>query len=153
MKNIKKIIKVLYCLYLILLLCFIFSNSMASKEESAEISSGILTNINDFFDSVGLPFEFEHDFVRKMAHVIEFMTLGISLFGFLALNETVKIKNCVYCAFFSCLVAMTDETIQFFYERGSMVIDVWLDLVSAALGILAAYSIYYIHSQKRKADK
>ena len=144
----RKIVKITYCIYLILLICFIFGNSMSSIDESAEQSTAILDAVNNLVESVGLPFKFEHIFIRKTAHIIEFVTLGASLFGFLVLNKKVKSENCVYCAFFCCLVAMTDETIQFFCERGSMVVDVWLDFVSAVVGISISYLIYYFICKK-----
>ena len=128
----------------------IFSNSMASKDESAGVSMGILAALNNFIKSIGIPFQFSHLFVRKMAHVIEFMTLGISLFGFLVINKKINVRNCTYLAFFACIVAMTDETIQYFYERGSMVTDVWLDFLSSAVGILIAYIFYRVFSSKKK---
>ena len=146
----KTLIKVLYIVYIILLICFIFSNSMASKEESAGVSEGVLAFVNGVLESVGLPFAFEHSFVRKAAHVIEFMTLGASLFGFLILNKTVSRKNCIYCAFLSSLVAMSDETIQYFFERGSMLLDVWLDSFSAYVGILIVFVIYHFISLRKK---
>ncbi len=147
----RTIIKILYCVYLVALVCFIFSNSMASKTESAGVSMGILSAINNLIKSIGIPFEFSHSFIRKLAHVIEFMTLGISLFGFLGINKKINIRNCIYSAFFACIVAMTDEMIQYFYERGSMVTDVWLDFLSAVAGILIAYIFYrFILSKKKK---
>ncbi len=152
-KKKRKIIKILYCVYLVFLICFIFSNSMVSKEESANTSTGVLAFVNNVMESIGIPFSFEHNFIRKAAHVIEFMALGVSLFGFIALDKKVNINNSVYCAFFSCLVAITDETIQYFYERGSMVVDVWLDFASAVLGMLIAQLIYYIVLLKKQKPR
>ncbi|MBR6681807.1 MAG: VanZ family protein [Clostridia bacterium] len=149
----KNVITILYLVYLVLLICFIFSNSLSDKEASAGKSLAVLEIVNNVAEAVGLPFRFSHVFVRKMGHFLEFFVLGASLFGFAALLKKVNLKNCVYCAFVACLVAMGDETIQYFCERGSMLLDVWLDFASAVVGILISYSIYHFVSIKRNTVK
>lgn len=149
----RKLIKILYVVYLALLICFIFSNSMANKEESAGKSLAVLEMINNIAETLGLPFAFSHLFIRKMGHFLEFLTLGISLLVFLILHKKVNFNNCIYCAFVACLVAMGDETIQYFFERGSMLLDVWLDFASAVVGILGAYLVYHFVRIKRNTIK
>ncbi len=145
-----KIIKIFYCVYLILLIGFIFNNSMASKEVSAEKSTAVLDSVNKILESAGVEYRLEHVVVRKLGHIIEYFALGASIFGYLVINKTVNFKNCIYCSFVACVIGMIDETIQYYVGRGSMVLDVWLDFVSAVLGISLAYLIYILISKKLK---
>ena len=147
----KTIIKeILYIVYLILLIAFIFGNSFASIEESAEDSGRILAFINNILNSLRIPIEFSEFFIRKTAHFIEFFTLGASVFGYVVLFKKVTIPNVIYSIFTSCLIAMLDETIQYFTNRGSMLLDVWLDFFAALISIVLLYVLYRIKSTLKK---
>ena len=123
----------------VLVIGFIFGNSLPSIEES-RAQSGILVEllrrILDPFEK--WPEAEFHRFVRKMAHLTEFGLLGACLGG---LTDGLKpdFWRSVYMFFvlFSVLaVAVTDEFIQSFTGRGSMVADVVLDFAGGTLGLL-----------------
>ena len=126
--NKKKIIRILFGVYLIVFVAFIFSNSLPSIEESAASSGRVLKILNNILDFFGLPIMTSDLFIRKAGHFIEFFILGTSVFVNLLLYKSPQKSTVVNCIFGSCLVAMTDETIQHFSKRGSMLLDVWLDL-------------------------
>ena len=147
----KYVKKLIYCIYLLLLLSFIFGNSIASREDSANQSGAIVESINQILQKVNSPFLIKDIVIRKLAHFTEFFILGASFFGYWVLDKKVSRINSFYSVFASCIVAMTDETIQYFSNRGSMMLDVWLDFFSATLAIFTFYLIYTVkHKTKNK---
>ena len=125
-------------LLLIATLCFIWSNSMVSREGSASLSRRITAWLN----GIGIPVT-EH-FVRKSAHFCEFGLLGCELMLLFWLRSGVRFQNLCNAAFAALLAAVTDETIQIFSGRGSQVQDVVLDFSGALTGILLVSLIMII---------
>ncbi len=144
--NKKALLKFIYILYLIAIIAFIFSNSLPSIKESAEASGRLLKFINGLLDVFRIPTMSSDVFIRKAAHFTEFFVLGGSLFGYTFFDKKSNFTSAVNCAFFSCLIAMADETIQYFTGRGSMLLDVWLDLLGAITAIII---FYYIGKRKQ----
>jgi len=140
--NKRKLIKILYIVFLILYICFIFSNSLKSKESSSNDSASIHMLLNNILAGLKIPIVLSEYFVRKLAHFTEFFILGLSFFGYIRINNKISINRCIQICFASCLVAMTDETIQYFSGRGSMLLDVWLDFSSSVLAIMLLYLLY-----------
>lgn len=145
----ESIIKIVYLLIIIAYIIFIFSNSVESREASTGKSTGLLSMINSFLDSLNLPIRMSEHFLRKTAHFVEFFLLGLMFSSYLGLYKKEQGSYYVYASFASCLVAMTDETIQYFSNRGSMLLDVWLDFSAASLAI-ALFFLWYKHLIKKK---
>ena len=144
----KTVIKIIYFIYLILLISFIFSNSLTPKSESASQSGRALGIVNSILEAFHIP-KLQSDFlIRKAGHFIEFFILGASLFGYSIIEKSITANNAVYTTFTACLVAMGDETIQYFSGRGSMLLDVWLDLFSSATAIWLIYCFYKLRHKK-----
>lgn len=130
----KGVLTALLTVLLLATLAFIFSNSMESIPESRERSDGILKWLTPLLECfVGTGNVTEH-LVRKLAHFVEFFALGTELTALCLLRQ----KPILWALFFGLLAALTDETIQIFYKRGSQVQDVWLDFfgVAVACGLL-----------------
>ena len=123
-------LRLLLRLALIATLCFIWSNSLAGKEESASLSQRITAWLN----GIGIPVT-DH-FVRKSAHFCEFGLLGCELMLLFWLRSGLRFQNACNAAFAALLSAVTDETIQIFVGRGSQVLDVVLDFSGALTGLL-----------------
>ena len=140
--NKRKLIKILYIILLVLYICFIFSNSLKSKESSSNDSASIHMLLNNILAGLNIPIVLSEYFVRKLAHFTEFFILGLSFFGYIRISNKININRCIQICFASCLVAMTDETIQYFSGRGSMLLDVWLDFSSSVLAITLMYLFY-----------
>lgn len=140
-KSKRGIIFFCYCLIILLTVCFIFNNSVASKEESAEQSGEISESLKPVLDPNDklTDSEFEH-LVRKTAHFSEFALLGFE-FALLAfhISEGFKLRDAIYSASASLLLADCDELLQNFTERGSLVTDVFIDFSGAICGITAGY--------------
>lgn len=143
----KRTVQIVLCSLLIaLVLGFIFHNSMESIPDSAEKSlavGGHLTPILEFF--VGKGNVTDH-LVRKLAHFCEFGALGVSI----GLLQRVIRAHWLYSVFGSLLAALSDETIQIFYERGSQVADVWLDFSGALTGLAGIFILGLIVRAVRK---
>ena len=144
------ILKILYILLVVLFIAFIFSNSLESRETSTSKSTGVLKAINEILENINSPITLKEVFIRKCAHFTEFFILGSLLFGLLCMYKCVNKSNLVYAGFFGCLVAMTDETIQYFSNRGSMLLDVWLDFIAASCALLIFGSIYFAYKKRKK---
>ena len=137
-ENQKARLRLLLRLVLIATLCFIWSNSMVGKEDSASLSRTVTAWLN----GIGIPVT-EH-FVRKAAHFCEFGLLGCELMLLFWLRSGVHFQNLCNAAFAALLSAVTDETIQIFSGRGSQVQDVVLDFSGALTGILLVSLIMII---------
>ena len=146
----KHVVKIIYFLYLLLILSFIFGNSLISREGSANQSGAIVDTINQMLQKINSPFLIKDIVVRKIAHFAEFFILGVSFFSYWLIDKKVSTINTFYSVFASCMVAMTDETIQIFSNRGSMLLDVWLDFFSATLAIYTCYLIFILKNRINK---
>lgn len=122
----------------VLVIAFIFGNSLPSIEESKAQSGVLVALLRKMLDPLGkFSEDVFHVFVRKLAHLTEFGLLGFCLGG---LTDGLKPRfwRSVYVFFtlFGVLaVAVTDEFIQSFTGRGSMVSDVILDFSGGLLGL------------------
>ena len=127
-------------------LCFIFSNSIASREESGAASHGLSAFLQSIIDpNQKIDPDIFHTFVRKLAHFAEFFILGVEL----ALIRRVtfgKIFGVGYftVAFSLLAVANIDEFIQSFTGRGSQVSDSLIDFSGGITGTLAVAFTYWL---------
>ena len=134
----------LFTILSLLILSFIFGNSLQSREESSAKSRGIMDLLRPLLDPFGRLTEDElHHFVRKLAHFTEFAALGFCLGG-AALNTlwTGK-KRILSPILWSAMAAVTDETIQYFTGRACMVKDMLLDTCGAVFGIVCVAAIMW----------
>ncbi len=133
-------------------LVFIWTNSMEAPAESSEKSQWVmklLTPFLELFVGKGNVTEF---LVRKLAHFCEFGLLGCELSLMLILRRRQTLQWYVNIAMFAFVVAALDETIQIFADRGSSLVDVWIDFAGAATGIVGIYILHAIgrHFIRRK---
>ena len=79
--------------------------------------------------------------VRKLAHMAEFFVLGL-------LATVLWKQKVIYSVQMCFLVAFLDESIQLLSKRGSEVLDVWIDLCGAIIGIGLSAMIVFIRKRK-----
>ena len=109
----------------VLLLCFIWGNSMLPGEVSGEISGGLMAYVGELFSAFGTNGELV---LRKCAHFSEYAALGFFLGGAFTAGGQRKSQRLPLCLLCGLLTACLDETIQIFaVARGSSLIDVWID--------------------------
>ena len=141
------------CLCLLsLLLAFIWGNSLLDSETSASISGWVADFLGKLFPGEHSTHQ-GHGLLRKAAHFLEFMALGILLSRvFSLLGKEKEIKSSVLAVLLcGCLVACVDEGIQCFVPgRGPGVLDVLLDLAGAGTGILLSLLGRKIKNKKQQ---
>lgn len=152
-----EILRILLLVLIVLNVAFIFFQSTLSPEESVEKSDEVGDIIAEVIPPETPVGGYVQDNVRKIAHFVEFMMLGI----WSALYVVLTIPTLKWCAISfppALLCALLDESIQIFSERGPSVSDVWLDFLgfcSSAVIIYTGYAIFSIMRNKMqtKVDK
>ena len=142
--------KIFYLLITIFIVLFIFYNSMQNGESSSEASTAVLNFINDMIKAMGLSFKLEGYFIRKLAHFVEFFTLGVFLMlTFEAFTN--KIFSIIgFPMFLAIFIPVIDEYIQIYSDgRTSSVKDVLLDFFGAMIGIIIV-SLFFVLNKKIK---
>lgn len=130
------------CIIVITLL-YIWNNSLQSTTRSNEQSSKVLEVIEEVFKTPPLDTEEAQHIVRKAAHVMEFALLGLEMV--LLLFRKMYRQNLVAVLFFGLASSVMDETIQIFSQRGSQVVDIWIDFAGLITGMgigLTAYTLF-----------
>lgn len=120
----------------------IWSQSVKSVEASAAESSRVTEFVRPVLEKIVGEGNVTDHLIRKAAHFFEFFALGCELFC-LTLALGLAGRRLLAAAFYALLAALTDETIQIFAERGSLVSDVWVDFAGALCGMLAV-SLFYL---------
>ena len=143
-----------FAVLVLLILCFIWGQSILPHEASDGESRGIVAWLKPLLDPHDrIDGETFHHYLRKTAHFTEFAALGFCMSGFYwnlswkkpALRLPVSIASCV-------LTACIDETIQVFNPgRGPGVKDVLLDSCGAIFGILVFLLLRWILERRKKA--
>lgn len=130
-----------FALLTLLIVGFIWGNSLKTVEQSSNQSAPVADGLRPVLDpteKVEKPIF--HDYVRKLAHVIEFFALGLAVAGFgVSLSSYLNKRMISMPVLIVLLVAVMDEYIQDFTGRGSLVTDVVLDFVSALAGLLSVW--------------
>lgn len=151
----KKVKLILLILWLIVIFLASNDNGTTSSSKSDYVSKfiiNIIENIkgeqftsnetSEFIDSSVL-------YIRKSAHFIEYLILGILTISVLS-DYNLDKKIIIYSFIFCLIYAMTDEIHQLFISgRSAKALDVIIDSVGSITGIF----IYYLLIFKRKIGK
>lgn len=135
----KKIVKLLLII-IWLLVIFLFSNQDGST--STSLTNGILEKYLFFLDS-----DIFFMIIRKMAHITEYFILGILVLNFI--NEFKIDKKIVISILMCFILASFDEFHQLFIpDRTGCLLDVFIDMIGASLGI-SILSLIKNHKKQR----
>ena len=112
-----------------------FYQSSLPPEKSTQQSDKVGDIIEEIVPPETKPGEYIQKNIRKLAHFTEFFFLGLwaSLYVALFSRKTVSFLN---LCFFGTAIALLDETVQIFSERGPSVKDIWIDLFGYATALL-----------------
>jgi len=153
MTKTNRVLTVLIFILLLTTLVFIWGNSLQSVPDSQERSIGVMEKITPLLEVfVGKGNVTDH-IVRKLAHFVEFGALGCELALLAVLRKRVRLQSVVNCLFAGLAVAVIDETIQIFSDRGSQVSDVWLDFSGAVTGIVFVLLIHLLVLAIRRKNR
>lgn len=125
---------------------FIWSNSVKDSSRSNADSSSVQEIVEPLLEKVGITDQDDVNFtVRKTAHFLEFMLLGI-VSGLLVWNfYRMKKSNFFgWGCFYGLAVADIDEFIQSFSDRTSSVSDVLLDFSGFISGFIIVTLVFVI---------
>ncbi len=138
--------KLIYGILVVLLICFIWGNSILSGEVSGAIShffADILGGEQGATDE-------GHFLLRKMAHLTEFAFLGaVSALFFDSLTSD-RGKKHLSTALLGVSVPLMDETIQIFSNRGYSLTDVWIDISGYSLGAAITLTVLFLKFKRPK---
>ena len=137
---------------LVLTLAFIWRNSMESIPESQAKSLDLVAILKPILEPIIGEGKVTDHFVRKTAHFCEFALLGAELRLLFLLLGFGTVQGHMNALFAALAAGVTDETIQYFYDRGSMVLDVVLDFCGAFFGalVLLLIALGVRHRKKRR---
>lgn len=136
-----------YSLLAVVLLAFIWGNSMLPGEVSGEISGGLMEYVGKVFSVFGDKGEFV---LRKCAHFSEYAALGFFLGGAFTAGGQKGMHRLTLCLLCGLLTACADETIQIFADaRGSSLIDVWIDTAGTCTGIAVHELLHWLRIRKK----
>ena len=127
----------------LLVLCFIFGNSLQDGERSMQTSGAVVEVVKPIVDPKDeIEDEIFSTIIRKLAHFTEFFWLGMAAFGVLlgaSLQELRHRPTRSGVLLFLLLCAVADEFLQSFTGRTSSVRDVLIDFGGALSGLLLTY--------------
>lgn len=147
MTNKKK--KIIHIVLTVLIMAFIFFQSALSAELSLHQSNVIVKWLASFLHAQPETLSF---IVRKCAHFLEYLVLGISMIvtvrDLSGWNRRIgAVVSLLICAAY----AATDEVHQMFVQgRSCEVRDILIDSMGALFGILIACLISYLHANRRR---
>ncbi len=134
----------------VLVTAFIFSNSLKGIEDSRQDSDVVLGWFRPLLERLlGSNAELMDYVVRKAAHMTEFCVLALLICWLAAvLNKSLH----GYGLFYTLSVAVTDEFIQSFFDRTSLVSDVLIDFTGALIGFGIVLLIKKLKKRKKNGD-
>lgn len=128
---------------IILILLFIWIHSAISERTSYKESLWVTENVlNPLLEHVGIR-AVDKDLVRKVAHVLEFLLLGIFTSYFWK-------GNIVKTIYSGLTIALIDKTIQVVTKRGALITDIWIDMIGVGVGALIGYVMIKASNRKRE---
>ena len=144
----KKILTVL----IVLLLAFIWGNSMLPTGKSEKISQRVTNAVNTEVRSAvsSAPARrFTDGQIRKAAHFAEYAALGLLALCRLSESGVRLRKAWPHLTLFGLGTGFLDETIQIFSGRTASIKDVWLDFAGFTFGVLLMLLLHLLFRRKR----
>ena len=157
-----KTIRIILTIFTILTVAVIWGHSVMPRGASTQESVFFKDMVDDLLHAMSgnTLLEISEALLRKSAHFIEYAVLGSELSLLFVLYglkkdetrnvKTIFIGHIMQLFIVSVLVAMIDETIQYFSGRYSSLFDVWLDLAGVTFAAIVFFIIVSIKAKKRQ---
>ena len=140
--------KIIYGLLVIIWMVVIFLFSNQDAVDSTDLTVGLLGDVLSFLHLENLEEVINMLFmpVRKMAHYIIYLILGILVINFIK-EFNVSLKEIIITSLLICMMyAVSDEIHQTFVAgRAGKILDVFIDTFGSICGI---YGYYFIRKSK-----
>lgn len=126
-------------IWTILSIALIFIQSLLPGSKSDQESGAVLEILVKYFPKL------THVRLRQIAHFGEFFLLGMGMQGTLYYGKKYNLsKPTLFCT----IVSLADETVQLQVAgRSSEIMDVWLDLSGAVVGIMFLWCIFKLQKK------
>ncbi|BAR48493.1 hypothetical protein TFKS16_1154 [Tannerella forsythia KS16] len=135
----RQLFRWVYTLLTVGVTVFIFTNSLQGGEASGLRSVMVTEWLNRLIGYLGIDYRFTVYAVRKLAHLTEFMLLGLFLTLTLRVYTRSLMPHISWPLFAGLFTAVCDETIQLFGRgRGPSLHDVWIDFAGFVIGLCIA---------------
>ena len=147
--------RMIFCITLLVLnVAFIWGNSLLPKEMSSAFSRFVGRIVSFFIpDSVTVESGEGHGILRKIAHFLEFCSLGVLLSWLIRMKQDRNALSVIMPFVCGVAVAAVDETIQLFIPgRGPHIRDVGIDSAGVLLGILLVWLLVYLKTKRTKGS-
>jgi len=134
--------KIFYLLLSLLMIAFIFGNSMMDASDSNNESRFIMNFVRYLLDWLGFHVQISqlHHIVRKCAHFTEFALEAFFVVKALAAFGMRRQTWLAYALLIGLLTAVIDENIQLYsIGRSSQVSDILLDFSGTLAGVIVAW--------------
>lgn len=141
-------LRILLWILTVLTLAFIFGQSLISQsvssKESRAITQAVVQPVHKAVTGTSvLPIE-----IRDIAHIIEFLLLGSELI--LLMKDGRMLARSLRAVSFCGLIALVDETLQYIPDRAPEVVDIWLDVLGAAVGVAVGAALIGTVRKRKK---
>lgn len=137
---------------LLLLLVFIWGNSMLPGHISGAFSNWVKQILTDLFPFLfsGMSDSAGGGLLRKLAHFTEFAALGACFCWLYAMLRSKPLEPLLLALLSGFLAACVDETIQRFVpDRYGCLADVGIDTAGVTTGIVLFTTVYHIIKRKQ----
>lgn len=125
---------------LILNLLFIYYNGLQDAESSTQASSAVVEVTQEVLQSVNVQVDESEltSFVRSLAHVIQYLILGV-----LSTLLLISLKRSLGFLYVSGIVMISDEFLQTFAPgRAFELSDIGLNMLGFTIGVTGIYILY-----------
>lgn len=115
-----------------------------SNRRSQAVAEYLTKILRSFLSDDSSIVRFVNQNIRKIAHAVEYCALGIASGLMLIVLRQVTGHMTAHAFFLVLSVAVIDESIQIFTDRGAMVEDILLDFCGGTAGLLIVLLLYGI---------
>lgn len=156
-RNKKPVARIIMTVLCVVVIGAIFFNSSLDAADSTEMSSPLVDGINRFFASIHLDVSVTEKAVRKAAHFLEYVLLGMLLAVTTYLYVFKRKTVFVMSLSLGCAVAVCDEVIQLFPKgRSCEITDMLIDSAGILTAVLIVQMILFLkerHKGKKEGKK
>lgn len=145
----KKIKYVILIFWIVLIFCFSSQVAEKSQNSSRDLSNKVLYFISEVNPNYKGNQEFLNKNLRKLAHVFNYMILGIVFSLVMYSRGKSTLEMLLFSLIFCFMIASIDEYYQnFVHGRDGKIQDVMVDMIGSTIGSVLAFFVTIKNKQK-----